>query len=233
MAETYYKYRGVKNISRLASIIREQKLWASAYNELNDPMEWFFRSKDKDFDQTKLNEYKGEARICSVSKSCNYGLMWSMYAEEHHGVCIEFTIDDTENCKEQEPLSSDYWTKYVVRYENAPVNVKDNYPNVDEILGIKSPQWAHEQEIRYVRKVRDKTPIFIKINIKRIFLGVRMKEEDKAIIFGLKAYLKSNFEIVDLSTMKSEDGGLNCWNDCNNNIFKNYETTKNAIGFLT
>lgn len=42
MAETYYKYKDVKDIERLGQLLKEQKIWASTYKNLNDPMEWFF-----------------------------------------------------------------------------------------------------------------------------------------------------------------------------------------------
>ena len=66
MSETYYKYKDVKDIERLGLLLKEQKIWASTYYSLNDPMEWFFESKDSQFSQKLLDEYKGDVRICCL-----------------------------------------------------------------------------------------------------------------------------------------------------------------------
>ncbi len=230
MREIYYKYRGVKDLNRLANILKNNTLWASKYKELNDPMEWFFICKDEQFDQKILDEYKGDVRICSLSKSFNYGLMWAMYADEHRGICLEVEIDDSENCKEKCSLSDKYWTKYTVEYKNEPAEIKKNYPSLDEVLGVKSPQWIHEQEVRFVKKTTEEK-CFLKVNIKKVYLGVRTSDETKSIIYGMKACFDLKFDIIDLASLGVNNLGVNFWKDYKGNNFSIDTTTNNKIGF--
>ena len=224
MAEHYYKYRSVNNLERLTDIIREKRLWASTYKDLNDPMEWFFRSKQKDFDDVVLSKHKKNARICSVSKSRNYGLMWSMYADEHRGVCIEFSIDENEIYRDSGSIDSESWRKFIVKYSPESAEIEENVTEanrdtiVDNTLGIKSKQWEHEQEVRFV-KFADPENCFIKIKIHKIYLGVRMSDENKAFIYSLKSHLEADFEIVDLASLNDVNMGVNYWNDYNGEPF--------------
>lgn len=229
MATLYYKYIRANKIERLASIFKEEKIWASNYKNLNDPMEWFFRSHDKGFDKKILDEYKGDVKICCLSKSYNYGLMWAMYGDEHKGICLEVEVDETENIKDDSSISENYWVKYDIKYQNEPAEIKDGYPTVDEILKIKSPQWKHEQEVRFVRKSKD--ACCLRVKIKRVMLGVRTPSETKAIIYGMKSWFKLNFDIVDLASVGLTEEGVNYWKDHNRLTFKLENTSKNPIGY--
>lgn len=229
MAEIYYKYKDVKDVERLGQLLKEQKIWASTYYNLNDPMEWFFESKDSEFDQKLLDEYKGDVRICCLSKTFNYGLMWSMYADEHSGICIELEIEDSENIKENTGLSPEYWIKYVVDYKNEPSEIKDGYPSVDEVLKVKSPQWRHEQEVRFVRKSKENC--YLKVKIKRVLLGVRASATTKAIIYGIQSMFNLKFDVVDMQSLGANEGGVNFWKKYDGSNFSQKETDKNKIGF--
>lgn len=230
MAETYYKYKDVKDIERLGQLLKEQKIWASTYNNLNDPMEWFFESKDSQLDQKLLDEYKGDVRICCLSKTYNYGLMWSMYADEHRGICIEIEVEDSENIKENVGLSLDYWVKYEVDYKNEPSEIKDGYPSIDEVLKVKSPQWIHEQEVRFVKKSKENC--FLKVKINRVLIGVRASATTKAIIYGIQSMFNLKFDIVDMHSLGTNADGVNFWKNYDGSNFPQNET-KNKIGFTT
>ena len=229
MAEIYYKYKDVKDIERLGLLLKEQKIWASTYYNLNDPMEWFFESKDSKFNQKLLDEYKGDVRICCLSKTSNYGLMWSMYADEHRGICIELEIEDSENIKENAGLSSEYWIKYDVEYKNECSVIKDGYPSIDEILKVKSPQWRHEQEVRFVRKSKENC--YLKVKIKRVLIGVRASATTKAIIYGIQSMFNLKFDVVDMQSLGANEGGVNFWKKYDGSNFAYKETDKNKIGF--
>ena len=226
---TYYKYKDTKDIERLCQLLKEQKIWASTYYDLNDPMEWFFESNDSQFDQKILDEHKGDVRICCLSQTLNYGLMWSMYADEHRGICIEVEIQDSENIKENAGLSSDYWVKHNVEYKNEPPKIKDGHPSIDEILKIKSPQWKHEQEVRYVTRSKEKS--YLKVHIKRVLIGVRASATTKAIIYGIKSMFNLKFEVVDMQSLNANVSGVNFWKKYDGNNFTQKETDKNKTGF--
>ncbi len=231
MAETYYKYNDVKDIERLGLLLKDHKLWASTYNNLNDPMEWFFESKDSQFKQKLQDECKGDVCICCLSKTYNYGLMWSMYADEHRGVCIEVEIEDSENIKENVGLSSEYWVKYSIEYKNENSGIKAGYPSIDEILKVKSPQWRHEQEVRFVRKSKDSC--YLKVKIKRVLIGVRASATTKAIIYGIQSMFNLKFDVVDMQSVGLNEGGVNFWKMYDGSNFSQKETDKSKMGFPT
>ena len=41
--EFLYKYRSLENLERFLGIVIEQKLYATLYNKMNDPMEGYFQ----------------------------------------------------------------------------------------------------------------------------------------------------------------------------------------------
>ena len=152
-----------------------------------------------------------------------------MYADEHSGICIEVEIQDSENIKENAGLSSDYWVKHNVEYKNEPPKIKDGHPSIDEILKIKSPQWKHEQEVRYVTRSKEKS--YLKVHIKRVLIGVRASATTKAIIYGIKSMFNLKFEVVDMQSLNANVSGVNFWKKYDGNNFTQKETDKNKTGF--
>lgn len=74
-----FKYRSTDHIE---DVIINKRLWCSKYDALNDPMEWAFVSEEgNNTVEDALSMLKKEDyRICCLSKSEQYGLMWAMTA---------------------------------------------------------------------------------------------------------------------------------------------------------
>ncbi|MDE5999994.1 MAG: DUF2971 domain-containing protein [Bacteroidaceae bacterium] len=183
MAEYYYKYRSLTDLKRFIDILINRRLYAAKYIELNDSMEGFFLYDDtipRDFINT-LRSGKANTLICSLSKKYTNGLMWSVYADEHKGCCIKLSI------------TSNSWKKLVVTYDKKPVQINTMGINVDEILRIKSPQWKHEEEVRFIKS----NPLqnYIKIKIDTIFLGMKMSRSDVSFYTKLIKSIDSNIKI--------------------------------------
>lgn len=106
--KTYYKYRSIDKIERFLQIIMNRELYGAKYNELNDPMEGYFSYNPTINPETRRKIYQARANtyICSVSSKYNVGIMWSHYANEHRGCCIEFKVTSK-------------WDKCKVKYSNA------------------------------------------------------------------------------------------------------------------
>ena len=81
--------------------------------------------------------------ITCFSKSWNNILMWSHYAQEHSGVCMEFDF----NCDIMQNITK-------VRYINEITNIQ-NKINKDpfQALFLKHKNWSYEQEYRYTRSI--------------------------------------------------------------------------------
>lgn len=187
--EIYYKYRSLSNLKRFIEILLNQKLYAGTFEQLNDPMEGYFRYKTtvpRNILQ-ELKDKKTKTRICSLSKKHNIGLMWSMYADEHEGCCIECSIS---------PNST--WEKVEVDYsENAVLLEKEEDATINRILGVKSPQWKYEEEIRYIKESDRK--YLLPITIHKIYLGMKLSSKEVNFYTELiHKLLSGDVEVVQL-----------------------------------
>ena len=140
-----YKYHSI-NINLLQSI-RKQENWYSKLSLLNDPYECFF------FDNTNSSVYReflSTLAVCCFSKNRNEILMWSNYASNHTGVCLEFEVVGDEILKgrlmdvdyDNEPLSLD--TVERTHTGHLSLHISKN----GRFLKTKFKNWSYEQEKR-------------------------------------------------------------------------------------
>lgn len=141
MPELLYKYRSLENLERFLDIIIDKKLYGALYNEMNDPMEGYFQYDPKVDKRTAsyILNGKGKRYICSLSRKPNIGLMWTHYAAENMGCCLEVEVTS----KSWERLDIDY-------SEQIPV-LTDNM-TVQDVLKVKAKMWEYEQEVRYLSR---------------------------------------------------------------------------------
>lgn len=118
--------------------------------------------------------------------------MWSFYANEHKGCCIEL-----------EPNTSvQDWHLVNVDYVPNIATISKDTATVENVLSKKSSQWGYEQEVRFIRTVdandSSNRKRYLRIKISRIFLGIRMTPKDKKFIHKLINKVDSSIEVVDL-----------------------------------
>ena len=161
MAEHYYKFRSLQNLKRFIDIILNNRLYASRYDELNDPMEGVYLTNPSNGNIIRLLRMeKYKTRICSLSEDYRHTLLWSHYADSHKGCCIEVSA-----VNERELPTS-------VRYiEEIPV--VNDMQDGKELLSHKSTVWEYEKEVRYFRKTS-----YLNIKIYREIFGLKVSEDD-------------------------------------------------------
>ena len=114
-----------------------------------------------------------------------------MYGDEHKGVCIRLKV------------TSPKWEEVIVDYSSVRTLITDGNASINTILGKKSVQWQHEEEVRYIN-TNPKSP-YLKIDIDSIYLGAKMSRTDvsfytELIMMANKAYpQKKPIEIVKLT----------------------------------
>ena len=202
MTTLYYKYRKTSNLQRLLDILLRQRLYASEYKKLNDPMEgkFLYSGCSKDFKQ-RIKDKLENMFICSLSTSYNNGLMWTHYADEHKGCCIEFEV------------TAKSWKQQEINYPSTLPNI-DDYSNqsdediVDSILFQKSADWKYEHEIRYIKEKRKKTTPYLKIRITRLLLGLNIRKEEAQLLKELVDIMnegKKKDKKIEVYKMKERD----------------------------
>ena len=179
-----YKYRGIKELRYFVDIILNQRLYASSYFDLNDPMEGHYLYSKGELDSEVRSLIKGnkeKTKICSLSKTHNNELLWAHYAEGHRGVAIGVTINESKH-------------KIIpVIYGDLPQisNLSLHHLTAQEILSHKLEVWRYEEEMR----VFTDNKLYVDVKIEEVILGRGMSNQDKSFIKKLIENINININI--------------------------------------
>lgn len=214
-----YKY---KTVDHIEDIIVNQRLFCSKFDMLNDPMEWAFTSSHDRYEIEQLinDTQKDSWRICCLSESEQYGLMWSMYADSHKGVCVEVEVEIQNSIEEGNIYEyRDEWLYGKIVYASSAkklVNLSRN--EIYSVLFKKSKQWEQEQEIRFIRrKKEDENIVYFPVKVNKIYLGKRI-DADKA------CYIEKLCKLANIRCIKMDSFAapkINYWRVIKNKIRKN------------
>jgi len=139
--------------------------------------------------------------FCCFSKANTNILMWSHYAADHQGCCIEFSFFRVSDLGVILPVS--YTALFPT--ESFVKTVQDEAALANLAITTKWVEWSYENEYRLVRPT---SPGVVNISgktIRRVIFGLNTKEEDKAKIRGwcagtnikfAQAILGRGFEIL-------------------------------------
>ncbi|QIK54460.1 DUF2971 domain-containing protein [Dysgonomonas sp. HDW5B] len=111
-------------------------------------------------------------RICSFSLNKNSLLLWSHYADEHKGICIEYNFEDIDVIRA-------FMQPIIYRDKVHKMGLMEEYSTMQMIGSslIKSKDWEYEQEWRLtIFKQQDNFPKKMPVPLpKAIYLGTRFK----------------------------------------------------------
>jgi len=116
-------------------------------------------------------------------------LLWSHYANEHKGFCIEYDINKLKG----DYILSNNVNEINIKYQLNPPNykalksvIKNNKDVMLTLFGIKSSSWKYENELRLIFDISGNKS-YHPTALKSIYFGLNMNlEEKKFIINGLK-----------------------------------------------
>jgi hypothetical protein len=207
-----YKY-GAYNTNSL-SILINKKIWVAKPDSFNDPFDCKIRFKSeinsdafrkyldrtgrtsgnlhKDYEifQEGLEKFRDihirNLGVFSMSQIKDNILMWSHYADQHNGFCIEFNRSPNNDLGDFE--------------KTQPVNYYCDYPEVDpldsngyidpsihkKMLFSKAKDWAYEKEWRLTYDEGDKEAP-MPGDISSIIFGLRMPDQHKNTIRNILA----------------------------------------------
>lgn len=171
-----YKYKSSKNMEHIIDIIENNRFYMAKREELNDPLEGICKmdfgfAGNSYYDGTYkihghyesvLNKY----RILSLSEENDNVVMWSHYANNYNGVCIETNCNT--RLKKIKPV---HYTRIL---GNAG---QDSFEKCAlKSLSIKAKEWNYECEWRLVGK--QKYINLKKGEITKIFIGYKMDSDN-------------------------------------------------------
>lgn len=207
----FYKYKSLNGDSfkYFVKMLIERKMYASHFKDLNDPMEGAFLTNVDNQAIDDIRNGKDSLRIISMIEKKDEGpfnmLMWSHYANEHRGCCIEFHFVDEG---EQENVRK---IDYV-----ETIGINDN-TSVEGVLSRKFTDWKYEQEVRHLG-----TKELVPIIIDKIYLGMRIdnmyNESDSTNEIFYRELIKRlwpNVEVVKMQAKYFDEHHLDTLKKCN------------------
>lgn len=200
-----YKYRSLKNFKRFVDIIMNNRLYAAEHFKLNDPKEGLYlyvmgneSNQEEQIVSKKVADGKREIRILSLSKDPDNDAMWAHYADDHLGVVIEVMITENDFHKVLYK-EAEYFTSKTLKERNYQIG-KEVFLRKDEI-------WSYEKEYRVFTRSDQE---FVNVNISKIILGYKIKEEDRTLITRLINCLNKdiNVEVSNTFRLWDKEGNL-------------------------
>lgn len=190
MNRKIYKFGSLNEFAR--DIIITEKFFFSDWEKMNDPMEGFFQYYKNDHEEQEIDDLyslKNKYGISCFSNNYNEILMWSHYADNHNGICIEVEIDDNL-CSENQIKIKD-----IEYQDNIQMLLKDDDTTTDaiELLSKKITKWDYEKEVRVF--CQNKNSLHKIGKIKSIFI-----KKDSNKIDLIKEYINNkDIEIIEVT----------------------------------
>lgn len=175
--------------------LTDRYIYLPHFSKFNDPFDCNFRLIDFKKQNKKSNQKKRERilfenfeniGISCFSRKNDSILMWSHYAENHKGFCIEFHTNI--NTTGINPLD----INYIKDFQN--VNYYKNKKDaLYHMLYSKSLEWEYEEELRLIKTNIEKD------EDRRLYYS---DEDIKAIYFGVNTDIKVIERVIEIINTK-------------------------------
>ena len=182
-----FKYRSIEDMFYVLDIIINQRLYATTFDQMNDPMEGIYTGQQhfNDNELEALDRYRGSIKLCSLSRVHDNPLMWSHYTNGSRGVVIELELD--WNSDDIDICNVCYGTNFELQHNS---NIDQQLAK--EVLSHKASFWHYEEEVRVFT---DRN--FIPIKVKRIIFGEKVDEERKNMLKKIIKSFDSSIQIKE------------------------------------
>ncbi|EGQ8224950.1 TPA: DUF2971 domain-containing protein [Vibrio cholerae] len=146
--------------------------------------------------------------VVSLSAIEDNMLMWSHYAQQHQGFCIEFNRDKNNSLGSKKTLPVRYTHKLPqFRLEDLIGSTgKERRDILHSMVLSKALDWSYEQEWRYLSEYGD-VPISLNSKITAIIFGARMSQAHKDTIIEVVSKYHSDVAFKEVK-LKEEGFGL-------------------------
>ncbi len=196
-----YRYRNLTKFNRELEALTAPHIYCGQFDKLNDPMEGFYRpstglKNETDYTRTAELIYANKLNIGIASMSDTYEneLMWTHYAGNYSGICIEFYSHRLQNAL---PASS-----HLVRMGYADQlprisgrDASDHLAAARKIFSQKKYNWNYEREWRVLGKIGI-MPLRNSKCVRGIYIGSRIKQTHRKRI--LSAFKGTGVDIWEM-----------------------------------
>lgn len=156
-----------------------------------------YKLEDADENRKKIEnaldsfeEYLQKVGTYSLSATPFDVPMWSYYADNHRGFCIEYERSPENELGSRACVRVQYSATEFASFDALRIFQEDGLENVsDRILTHKAPGWEHEQEWRLIYSWTEEDEVqrayHLSARTKSIIFGLRMPKEQIATILRL------------------------------------------------
>lgn len=151
----------------------------------------------------QLDDMMKSRGVLSMASKWNSPLMWSHYANEHKGICIEYDISKAV-CKK--PKAVDYFGERGIYLSKISEYVfKDSINSVEEIehkyFYTKANQWSYEEEWRYLSERQGSASV--PFHLSAVYFGMRCEYSVMSSIVKLLNGTESNISFYNTYASQS------------------------------
>ena len=174
MSNKIYKFLPINAFTR--DVLLTEKFHFGDWEKMNDPLEGFFQYSKNILTDSNIKDLYNEKNlygICCFSENYKNILMWSHYADNHKGICIEVHVDKILCDQEDIDIIKIDYIKSIATIANPDVNVKS-------LLSKKLTPWKYEKEIRLFSNGKNVQKKIGKIT--KIILGPSISDKNKELI---------------------------------------------------
>lgn len=140
-------------------------------------IDWDGIGSIKDSKMEIIQGFQKDIRVACFSETFNSILMWSHYAQNHSGYCIEYEMDKV----------SKWLNFFPIVYSSERNDITEEMINNQRTVGLKSIlykalEWEYEKEWRVFKIIPENNEdrkFNLKKAIKAIYLGARCSKENK------------------------------------------------------
>lgn len=235
MPEKIYKYYSLgdtpdKNELKMLTVL-DNKIWASTYSCFNDPFEcqyMFLRKEDliemglpeesHKVWNDMMENLRGRITTICFTQNPNNMPMWAHYANEHHGFCVEYKIQNTQNLypviyANNRLKTRMFFIDLIYAFFNPEVSTEERVTLLKHFITLsafKDKSWESENEIRAIfMNTKEELPSGSKGKLfscteigvvpQKIYIGVKCSIENEKKLIGLAKELNIAYEKCEMS----------------------------------
>lgn len=166
-------------LMQLKEVIEEVQKKAPEYSVKDLPKEMPIEIRKELIGYT-LNSFRSEFAILCFSLRSDNILMWSHYAQDHKGICLEFDFEPTDMTHFMSTTGSSSgpveYSKKMVEVDFIKV-VKSIDENFEKAFYVKNSDWSYEEEFRFIRHSKPFSCNFDPNILKAVILGPKCDSE--------------------------------------------------------